>query len=74
MVKCLHEEDVSKTSTLLKDNMAQEFGIDTLKLKNARLKIIGIDDNMPSADLENDINERKFSNFSSQCPVIHNFF
>ena len=72
-IKCLTKEDASKVKTVLSTNLGNNYTIEKEKLKNPRMKIVGIISDMSTEEIETDINNRNFNEHEWECKVVHSY-
>ena len=73
IIKCEHKEHAQKIQNILTEKIGNDFNVEKYELKNPRMKIVGIQNNMSNEDLENDINGRNFMGHDTKCSVIHTY-
>ena len=73
IVKCKNKEDITRTEELLKNKIHIDCEVSTEKPKKPRLKLVRIENQMDNEELENDINDRNFLEFNSNCSVVHTY-
>lgn len=73
IIKCLNSYDVPRTSQLLKEKLGENFEVTMLQLNKPRLKILGISNDIDVEEIESDINDRNFYQFTNKCKVLHTF-
>ena len=73
IVKCTNKEDASKTIEELDKKMSIPHNIDIDRIKNPRVKVVGIKNEMNQKEMQSDINQRNFSFSDNKCIVKHNF-
>ena len=71
--KCCHNKDVESTIEHLSKILGYNYQIKTEKLRNPKIKVVGISNDMSLEDIENDINKRNFQDYSDKCKIIYTY-
>lgn len=75
IINCLNEESVGKAHKILKSKLADLCDVSKEQVENPKVKVVGINnfENMDDKSIENDINERNFSNLKKKCSVLNSY-
>lgn len=74
-VKCDDAQNAENVEQVLMHTISSKFDIEKKKIKNPRMKIVDIENNlkMNLQELESDINNRNFADLDSKCKAIHTY-
>ena len=68
IIKCMNEENINSLGEKLSNN----FKIEKEQINKPKLKVIDIDmENSDNNEIEQDINQRNFSNIEDNCKILH---
>lgn len=73
IIKCKNKNDIESTKKILNEEIGNKYSVEEETMKNPRLKIVGVQNNMNLDELESDIQKRNFQGRDAQCKIIHVF-
>ena len=72
IINCMNEENINSLVNTLGEKLSNNFKIEEDQIKKPKLKVIDIDmENSDDNEIEQDINQRNFSNIEDNCKVLH---
>lgn len=71
IIRCKNGEDVLPMIDTLKEKFGNRYEVTKERIRNPRLKVVNMENNMNKEELETDINERNFNFSDSKCVVQH---
>ena len=72
IINCMNEENINSLVNTLGEKLSNNFKIEKEQINKPKLKVIDIDmENSNDNEIEQDINQRNFSNIEDNCKVLH---
>ena len=72
IINCMNEENINSLVNTLGEKLSNNFKIEKEEINKPNLKVIDIDmENSGDNEIEQDINQRNFSNIEDNCKVLH---
>ena len=72
IINCLNEENINSLVNTLGEKLSNSFKIEKEQINKHKLKVIDIVvENSDGHEIEQDINQRNFSNIEDNCKVLH---
>ena len=72
ITNCMNEENINSLVNTLGEKLSENFKIEKEQINKPKLKVIDIEmENSDDNEIEQDINQRNFSNIEDNCKVLH---